>query len=102
MRFAPSFPPFSLFFINPFQTGVSEELAGQKTARKSPRKKAKNQRRKTGKKSPQKLKINPENNNKNEQSKTKQQTLKTSPKNGHRQMYNSLNIKEKEGEKIPV
>ena len=28
LRFAPSFPPFSLFFINPFQTGVSEELAG--------------------------------------------------------------------------
>ena len=28
LRFAPSFPPFSLFFINPFQTGVSEEWAG--------------------------------------------------------------------------
>ena len=37
---------------NPFQTGVSEEWAGQKTARKSPRKKAKNQRRKTENKSP--------------------------------------------------
>jgi len=54
---------------NPFQTGVSEELAGQKTARKSPRKKAKNQRRKTEKKSPKKPKINLENNNKNEQPK---------------------------------
>jgi len=28
LRFAPSFLPFSLFFINPLKTGVSEELAG--------------------------------------------------------------------------
>ena len=87
---------------NPFQTGVSEELAGQKTTRKSPRKKAKKPKKKTEKKSPQKPKINPENNNKKEQPKIKQQTPETSPKNGHKQMCKSLNIKEKEGKKHPL